>query len=281
MNTWLIIDSDFMCHRAMHSFGNELHHEDVKTGIVFGYLRMMQLLEERFEATGSIHCFNHGRNQRLDLFPAYKQHRKRTELSDEEVLAWKEFDKQRELLKTDYLPQISQNVFYQDGYESDDIMAAVKVSPPDDAVMVTSDRDMLQCIRPNIVFFDPQHTKLINEESFARDHGYPAQDYWKVLVLAGCSTDGVPGIPKIGKKTAEGYVAKTPIQPWRKALLKEGFKEAIKRNKPLVKLPMEGCSEVIPVPEDLSVKAWNSLCRQLGFKSLRKKPDGQRKRKLV
>lgn len=282
MRSWLIIDSDFMCHRALHTF-KELSHNEVLTGVIFGYLRAVEDLVDTFQAHGVVHCFNYGRNDRYELFPDYKIKRrsKQKEGTDEEVKMWKEFDRQRNLLRTTYLPMLGyNNVAYEEGKESDDTMAAVVLPEGDHGVLITSDGDLLQCIRPNIIFFDPQRNKRVTWQSYQKEHGILAKDHWKVLTLAGCATDEVPGLPGIGKKTAYKYLrGELPKHHKTYATIKSGFKRILKQNKPLVKLPFPGTAPQHVKNDEFSIEKWNELCGDLGMKSLRRKDRGRKKLK--
>lgn len=281
LKSWLIIDADFMCHKAMHTFG-ELSFRDVVTGVIFGYLRDVEDLRSQLQAHGVIHCFNHGRNKRLDMFPEYKKKRKQKvkERTKEELKVWREFDRQRELLKTEYLTRLGySNVCYQDGYESDDVMAAVQLPAGHEGVIVTSDADLHQCIRHNVWFLNPSSGKRISLQSYTKEHGIHPAQYWKVLTLAGCNTDEVPGIPGVGKKTALAYLkGELPKHYKTHGLIKKHFKDIVQQNKPLVKLPMKGCRKVVPKEDNLSIKQWNKLCDDLGFRSLKKKKGRYRGR---
>ncbi len=271
---WLILDSDWLCYRSFYATGH-LQSGDVLTGMVFGYLQSCRNLLDEVNADSIVHCFNHGRNLRQIVFNDYKKKRKEKQkaTTPEEKEAWKEFSRQRNLLKTEYLTELGySNVLFHDGFEGDDIMAAVAldIPPHDVGVLITSDHDMYQCIRSNVDYYNPNKNEYLTEKKFVQQNGISPTDYWKVLVIAGCATDEVPGIQGVGKATAIRYL-QGKLKPTSKKYkdIKETLPQIKARNKELVKLPMPECPRNTIHPDDITQKKWNGLCKRLGFKTLR------------
>lgn len=273
--TWLIIDSNFLCWRAFHSMGG-LKHGGVATGVAFGFMKEVQALQDAYRTDNLVFCFDYGKGRREKLFPGYKQKRHSKELTEDELNEIIAFRKQVSKLRTDYLHRMGySNVFYQKGFESDDIIASItqNLSEDEEAIIITSDGDLYQLIKPNVMFYNPQKRQTITYQSFYKEWGIKPRRWWQVKALGGCSTDEVPGIPGIGEKTAVKFLLKQlkeTTKAHQSIVSKEG-RAVYRRNKKLVKLPLAG-TNVFDLDEDnFSEEGWNSVCQQLGFKSLIKK----------
>ena len=91
------------------------------------------------------------------------------------------------------------------GYEADDIIATLArraVEAGGSCTIISSDKDLMQLIRPGIDMFDPMKTKAIGPDEVMEKFGVTPDKVIDVQSLAGDSTDNVPGAPGIGLKTA-------------------------------------------------------------------------------
>ena len=68
--------------------------------------------------------------------------------------------------------------------------------------IVSSDKDLMQLVRPGVEMLDPIKQKPIREAEVVEKFGVPPEKVVEVQALAGDSTDNVPGVPGIGIKTA-------------------------------------------------------------------------------
>jgi DNA polymerase-1 len=281
----LVIDADYICHRARYSMG-ELSWKGLATGVVYGFLSAVVQLEERFDTNRIAFCFDSHASERKKIYPAYKANRKHNQpLTDKEEEFEREFRQQVLKLRKEYLPEIGfRNVFWQKGYESDDLMASICQefsSRPREStvVVVTADQDLFQCIRPNVSVFNPQKQENMTLQRFHKTYGITPLSWIAVKSIAGCSSDNIPGVKGIGETLAlhwikhelpESSKAFTKIKAWQKT------KEAKVTTK-LVQLPFPGT--IIPEwrEDNIDVQGWASVCRKLSFKNLRM-PRRQRER---
>ena len=98
-----------------------------------------------------------------------------------------------------------------DGYEADDLIASyarafLAEQPGGEVVIVSSDKDLMQLIRPGVGLLDPIKQKPIGEAEVIEKFGVPPAKVAEVQALAGDSTDNVPGVPGIGVKTAASLI---------------------------------------------------------------------------
>ncbi len=93
----------------------------------------------------------------------------------------------------------------QEGFEADDLIATYAeqaVAAGADVTIVSSDKDLMQLIRPGVVMLDTMKGKTIGRDEVIEKFGVPPEKVVDVQSLAGDSIDNVPGVPGIGIKTA-------------------------------------------------------------------------------
>ena len=90
-------------------------------------------------------------------------------------------------------------------FEADDLIAAyAKAAEAEnlDVLIISSDKDLMQLVRPGISMLDPMKQKRIGADEVVEKFGVPPAHVVDVQALAGDSSDNVPGVPGIGVKTA-------------------------------------------------------------------------------
>ena len=92
-----------------------------------------------------------------------------------------------------------------DGYEADDLIATyarMAVEAGGTCTIVSSDKDLMQLVRPGVELMDPIKKIKLGAEAVFEKFGVTPDKVVDVQALAGDSTDNVPGAPGIGVKTA-------------------------------------------------------------------------------
>jgi DNA polymerase-1 len=92
-----------------------------------------------------------------------------------------------------------------DGYEADDLIATyarMALEAGATCTIVSSDKDLMQLIRPGVEMMDPIKKTRLGPEAVMEKFGVTPDKVVDVQALAGDSTDNVPGVPGIGVKTA-------------------------------------------------------------------------------
>jgi DNA polymerase I len=276
MNTWLIIDVSYLCRRAYHAIGDALTFDDMSTGVIFGFLKEMNVIQQRYQTERVVFCFDAGLGLREQQCKTYKSSRrqKQATMTEEELKSLGEFRNQVKRLRTRYLRGIGyRNVFGQEGYEADDVIASIvqhSLPPGDVGVIVSADHDYLQLLDGGRVeIFNPHANKHVTLQSFHEQWGLMPEQWAKVLAIAGCSTDDVQGIDGVGEKTAAKFLRKE-LKPHTVAYqaIRQGW-DRCKRNLKLVKLPLDGVAKFELVPDEVSVEGWEKFTEEMGFKSLR------------
>lgn len=271
---WLVLDSHYLCHRAFHS-QSELSWKGRPTGVVFQFLKSITFLKDEFQTDRVVFCFEHPHLFRRDIYPAYKIRRRSKDRTDAEKEAYSNLCIQISELHKRYLPAIGfKNVFSFNGMESDDIMASIAGSTREEVILVTSDKDLYQCLAGHVSIFSPSTSRLITANGFRKIYQIKPSQWAVVKAIAGCPSDEVEGIRGVGELTALRYV-RGELKPTSKAyqsITSPQGRQIVRANRRLVQLPYEGC----PVPQlredQITRRAWLDVCSTLGMKSIAGRP---------
>jgi 5'-3' exonuclease len=94
------------------------------------------------------------------------------------------------------------------GYEADDVIGTLATTSPCPVEIVTGDRDLFQLVddarRTTVVYIAKGvgNAEVIDEAEIARRYDIPGRSYADFATLRGDPSDGLPGVPGIGEKTA-------------------------------------------------------------------------------
>ena len=103
-----------------------------------------------------------------------------------------------------------------EGYEADDVIGtlAVRGSAQGPVDVVTGDRDLFQLVDergPVLVLYTARgirNLEILGEKEVAAKYGIPGRGYADFATLRGDPSDGLPGVPGIGEKTAAALVTR-------------------------------------------------------------------------
>ena len=192
-----LIDGSGYIFRAFFAIKTPMTRADgTPVGAVFGFCSMLWRLLQDQQCDHIAVIFDAGRRSfRNDIYPEYKAHR--PEPPPELV---PQFALVRDATRAFNLPAIEAA-----GFEADDLIATYARHARESGAEVTiisSDKDLMQLIRPGVAMWDPIKNKPIGEAEVLEKFGVAPDRVVDVQSLAGDSTDNVPGVPGIGVKTA-------------------------------------------------------------------------------
>jgi 5'-3' exonuclease len=268
--TTLCLDANQLCYRAKFTTG-DLSHEDLASGVVFGFLEQLLSLGKAFgPGTEYVFCWDSQKSQRRVRFPAYKEKR-RAKLKERTALEMRAdelcFD-QFQRLRQELLPRMGfLNQFRQTGYESDDLLAAMAARYPG-CILVTSDQDLYQCL--HLAPMSKTNGLLYTTSNLRDDLGCFPDQYLEAKIIAGCDTDEVPGVVGVGIPTALKWV-RGQLKPSSKTYQKiEAFMGTadLIRNRWLIKLPLPGTRCPIPAKCRFDLEGFKDVCQEYGFASM-------------
>lgn len=204
----VLIDGHSIVHRAFYGMPDLTNSLGEHTGAVFGFLNILfRLLDEEKPDYLIVAFDEHAPTFRHKVFSEYKGTRKPMpdELRSQIPLL-------QEVLDAMKIVRIS-----RPGIEADDILGTIaKKSAKEglDVTLVSGDRDLLQIADEHILIRIPKsrngQTTIENyyPEDVKREFGVNPTQFIELKALMGDSSDNIPGVPKIGPKTAQELMEK-------------------------------------------------------------------------
>lgn len=277
---WLVLDCNYLCHRAHHATG-DLSHNGEPTGVAFGFLTELVNLVELYRTRRVVFCWDMGVSIRRDDLAEYKasRHKLPKRLTPEErhqaKAEAKRFRYQVRKLREVTLPDMGwPNILCQPRLEADDFIAAAayritRKCPESQVTIVTADQDLYQCIRGNVQIYNPRTKQPYTLQSFYAEWGLEDPTTWAwVKAAAGCSGDGVPGIRGVGDKTAAKAAAGLLRGKKLETIESEEGQAIINRNLPLVRLPHQTTPRFKLYWKSDIPTCWRIVCLEMGMKRL-------------
>jgi DNA polymerase-1 len=272
----ILVDGSGYIFRAFHALPPMTNPQGVPVNAVYGFTQMIVRFLTDHRGSHIAVVFDSARATfRNEFYPEYKANR--SEPPEELVPQF--------ALIRDATDALGVCKAEQPGYEADDVIAAYTRAFETEGgrvTIVSSDKDLMQLIRPGVEMLDPIKQKPIREPEVFERFGVTPDKVVEVQALAGDSTDNVPGVPGIGVKTAaqlitefgdlESLLANTASirQPKRRQTLEENADRArisrrlvtLDEATPLP-LPIERLQATPPEPVRLA-----AFLREHGFRSL-------------
>jgi len=266
MTPTLIIDSHFLCHRAIHTMG-ALDYENENTGVIFGFLMQIQAYAKEHKTNDIIFCWDSHDSKRKDMFPGYKK-RDKSDMTEEEKANQKRGFDQFDVLRDEVIPAMGfKNNYFQKGYEADDLIATTVMYHEKDFIIITADADMYQLL-DFADMWNPKSKRFYTFEDFWEEWNLPPEEWIKIKSFAGCSSDTVPGLQGIGEKTAAKYLRSELKNTTKAYQTLIGGWEVLQHNIRLVELPFPGTDVNKIVPNELDFDRFiQDVCYRYSFDS--------------
>lgn len=191
-----LIDGSGYFYRAFYALRNMSRSDGFPTNAIFGFVKMLRkLMEEHRPERVAMVFDSKGPTFRHQMDPAYKANRKPMP------------DALRAQIPVIQAAVEAYNIpcFKVPGYEADDILGTLAVAGEQaglEVVIVSGDKDLMQMVSPHICLLDPGKDQWIRAPEVEARWGVPPNKVTQILALSGDSSDNIPGVPKIGDKTA-------------------------------------------------------------------------------
>ncbi len=196
MKTLLLVDGSSYLYRAFHALPDLRSPGGEPTGALHGVLSMLRRAQIDFKPDYSACVFDaKGKTFRDDWYPEYKA--TRAPMPDDLIV---QIEPLHEAIKALGWPLIM-----IDGVEADDVIGTLcaEASRQGMACIVsTGDKDMAQLVEPNITLINTMSNEKLDREGVIAKFGVPPERIVDYLTLVGDTVDNVPGVPKVGPKTA-------------------------------------------------------------------------------
>lgn len=199
-----LVDGSGFIFRAFHALPALTRKSDkLPVGAVAGFCNMLwKLLTDARDTSVGVTpthfavIFDYSsKTFRKEIYPDYKANR---QAPPEDLVP--QFGLIREATRAFNLPCIE-----LEGYEADDIIATYARQAEAigaDVTIISSDKDLMQLVTPNVHMYDSMKDKQISIPEVIEKWGVPPEKMIDLQSLTGDSTDNVPGVPGIGPKTA-------------------------------------------------------------------------------
>ena len=191
-----LLDTSYFIFRSYHALPGLTTAEGLPTNAVHGVASMFEKLLRTRKPGWIVAAFDSGRKTfRNELYPAYKANR---DEPDEELRV--QFPLVARLVEA-----MGIRCVRRDNYEADDLlasMARVFSAQGQQVVIVTGDKDLMQCVGEGVTLYDAAKGLDVGEEQVMEKFGVPPTGVVDVLGLMGDSSDNIPGVRGVGPKTA-------------------------------------------------------------------------------
>ncbi|MGH2784887.1 MAG: 5'-3' exonuclease [Actinomycetota bacterium] len=207
----LLVDASSLIYRAYFSVPDSVTADDgTPVNGAYGFLNMLSRLIGDLKPARVACCFDDDwRPQwRVDLLEAYKSHRVAEADAPEDPV-----EAQMPMIQ-DLLALAGVAAIGAGECEAEDVIATlISRDRKRPTAIVSGDRDLFQLVRdPYVWVLYPKRgvsdLERVDEKWIEEKYGIPGRAYADFAILRGDPSDGLPGVPGIGEKTATQLVAK-------------------------------------------------------------------------
>jgi DNA polymerase I len=195
-HTMVLVDGSYYLFRAYHAIRDLTNAEGEPTNAIYGVINMMQKhLTEGGPDYFAIIFDAKGKTFRNDLYADYKAHR--PPMPDDLVC---QIQPLHDLIRAMGVP-----LLMIDGVEADDVIATLSRQAANKGiktVVSTGDKDLAQMVNDRIHLINTMSNAYLDPAGVEEKFGVPPEKIIDYLSLMGDTADNVPGVPKVGPKTA-------------------------------------------------------------------------------
>ncbi len=278
----VLIDGHSIAHRAFYGVPDLTNSEGLHTNAIYGFMNILfRILDEEHPDYLVVTFDEHAPTFRHKMYEAYKGTRKPMP---------EEMREQMPVLR-ELLGAMDINVISVPGLEADDLMGTLAKKAQAsgmEAVIVSGDRDLLQIADEHILIRIPKtnYGKTVIEDYKPEDvkdkFNVTPKQFIELKALMGDTADNIPGVPKVGEKTAAElmvtYGSLDAIYEHVEEIAKKSIRESLIQNKDLAELSLKlatiktDCDIELDTEKSkaegyFTPKAYE-LMKKLGFKKL-------------
>ena len=196
-----IVDGSSYIYRAFHAMPPLTTSSGRPTGAIKGVSNMMMSLKNENDGSSIITVFDaKGKTFRSDIYSDYKANR--PPMPDELRL---QLDPIKSICKAIGFPIVE-----IEGVEADDVIATIVKTAKEEGyscVISSLDKDLMQLVEdPAVSMINTMTNKKFNEKDVIEKFGVKPNQIRDMLALVGDSSDNIPGVPKVGQKTAAKWL---------------------------------------------------------------------------
>ena len=196
----VLVDGSSYLYRAFHALPNLSTSQGQSTGAVYGVINMVRRLLADYEPRYMGVVFDpKGKNFRHELYPPYKA--TRPPMPDE---LRSQVSYVYQLVRAMGLP-----LLMVEGVEADDVIATLARQAHRQSLrtlVATGDKDLAQIVAEDVELVDTMQDRRYDRVAVTDKFGVPPELMVDYLALVGDTSDNIPGVPKVGPKTAAKWL---------------------------------------------------------------------------
>ena len=201
-DNFIIIDGSSYLYRAFFALPNLKTSTGLHSGAIHGFANMLNRILSEYDPKFLLMVFDaKGKNFRHSIYDSYKANRNAMpeELSEQTGPI------------IDLVKAYGLKVIQEDGVEADDVIASavnqIKLSKAQ-TIISSGDKDLAQLVTENVVLMNNFDSKILDIEGVISKFGVEPKQIFDYLCLVGDASDNIPGVPKVGPKTAVSLLTK-------------------------------------------------------------------------
>jgi len=194
--TLLLVDGSSYLYRAFHAMPDLRNAEGAPTGAIYGMINMLRRLRQDYAAAYMACVFDaKGKTFRDDLYADYKANRA---AMPEDLV--RQIAPIHEAVRAMGWP-----ILMVDGIEADDVIGTLALQASAaglSTVISTGDKDLAQLVNDKVTLINTMSNEKLDRDGVIAKFGVPPERIVDYLTLVGDTVDNVPGVEKVGPKTA-------------------------------------------------------------------------------
>ena len=197
----VLVDGSSYLFRAYHGLPPLTSPSGHATGAMYGVLNMLRKLVRDEQPDKVAVVFDpHGKTFRNDIYPEYKANRPPMPEDLREQI-----EPLHKIIAAEGYPLI-----IIDGVEADDVIGTMSQQATElgyRVVISTGDKDLAQLVNPAVTLINTMNNQVLDEDGVVKKFSVRSDQIVDFLALMGDSSDNIPGVPKVGPKTAAKWIA--------------------------------------------------------------------------
>ncbi len=198
----ILVDGSSYLFRAFHALPPLTNSKGQPTGAIHGVISMLRKIINDFQPVYMAVVFDaKGKTFRNELYEAYKANR--PPMPDE---LRSQIEPLHEIIQAMGIP-----LLVIDNVEADDVIGTLATQASKQGlktIISTGDKDMAQLVNDNIFLINTMNSSstLIDRDAVIKKFGVAPEQIIDYLALVGDTSDNIPGVPKVGPKTAAKWI---------------------------------------------------------------------------
>ena len=196
VNNFVLVDGSSYLYRAYYALPHFTNSKGHNTGAIVGVVNMLIKLLKTHNPKYLCVIFDaRGKNFRHKLYEQYKSNRKSMP---------QELSEQVEPI-INFIKYSGISVLQIQDVEADDVIGTLASHKYDENINIiisSGDKDLAQLVNKNVTLINSMDEKVLDIKGVEDKFGVPPEKIFDYLVLVGDKSDNIPGVQKVGPKTA-------------------------------------------------------------------------------